>query len=167
MTTSDYIAILAIILSAGAFSLELRRWLETRPRLVLSVVPDAVILPDNDGRQRLALFVINRGTVPTQLTSFVVYFYRSKWHRALRKPSLSAVVNPESEDMSSQIPTFLGTNEKWTGLLCYDQRTIQARDRKQLFVGVFASHSDMPMLIRVPRSRSAARQQLTPLEIER
>ena len=90
MTTSDWLATIALIISAGGFALQARSWLASGPRLHLSVIADAVSIPrdaGDDGTPKLALSVINRGDEPTVLTHMLAYTYKSRWHRFRRKPA--------------------------------------------------------------------------------
>jgi hypothetical protein len=93
----------------------------------------------------LALGVINRGGTPTTLTNMVAYAYRFSW-RALRwRHDFAAVINVPN------LPSEIGVNGRWTGLMIYAQQTTEARRQGRLYVGVIASHSDREFMKRVPR----------------
>jgi hypothetical protein len=49
-TTSEWISVIALVISSGAFSLQARSWLASGPRLRLSLMADALTFPrvDND-----------------------------------------------------------------------------------------------------------------------
>jgi hypothetical protein len=154
MTTTDFIATLALVMSAGALALEVRRWFESSPRLILSVMADAAVFPSaNDSQPMLALNVTNRGGAPTIITGFYVYFYPSLWKRLLRKPSFRAAVNPYSNREVPALPANIGVNERWMGTLRYDDQTTAARQQGHLYVGIGASHSNRVLLKKVPRNR--------------
>ncbi len=148
MTTSDWIAALALLVSGAALGLEVRRWFETKPRLRLSVMGDAIQFPADDREPKLALNVINRGSSPTTLTHMVTFVYPSRWKRWRNKPTFAAVVN------SPTIPFELGANKSWTGLMVYSPETSKARADGTLYVGVIASHTDRYSLQRVPPEKS-------------
>ena len=61
MTTSEWISVLALSISSAGFALQARNWFMSGPRLSLSVMADAITIPDDGGGDRLALTVINRG----------------------------------------------------------------------------------------------------------
>ena len=143
MGTSDWIALVALIIASGAFALELRRWFESGPSLSLSVMSDAVSFPADDGRPKLALNVINRGNVPTTLTHMVAFVYKSRWHKLRRKAEMEGLVT------STAIPAEVGVNKMWLGLMIYNETTTKAREAGQLYVGVIASHASGPFLVRV------------------
>ena len=147
MTVSDWIAVIALIVSSGALALEVRRWFENRPRLYLSVMGDAITFPEDDGQPKLALSVINRGTLPTTLTHMVAFSYPSLWRRFWRKPKVTGLVN------SDHIPAELGVNKTWLGTMIYDDALAAARAKGLLYFGVVASHTRGEFLIRVPRKR--------------
>lgn len=63
MTTSEWISVLALSISSAGFALQARNWFMSGPRLSLSVMADAITIPDDGGGDRLALTVINRGGI--------------------------------------------------------------------------------------------------------
>ena len=152
MTVTDWTAIVALAFSAAALALEVRRWFESRPRLRLSVMGDALLMPGDDGKARSALFVVNRGSVPTVLNTMLVFRFKTAWHRFRRRPLMAAVVlNP-----GSNLPYELGTNKSWTGMLEHTDETKEARALGQLYLGVAATHSSRQFFVRVPPTRKKA-----------
>lgn len=147
MTITDWLAIIAIVVSAGALALEIRRWVESGPRLHLRLMADAVEFPATDDQPRLALFVTNRGSEPTTITHMVAFIYPSRWAKFRRKPASQFIVNP----MNAQAE--VGVNRQWMGKMLYGDVLSDARKAGQLYVGVIASHSEKTFLLRVP-SRS-------------
>lgn len=144
MEASDWIAIIALIVSSGALFLEVRRWFEEKPRLKLSVMRDAIEFPDDDGKPKLALTVVNRGNMPTTLTHMVAFLYKSRWHKWRRKSYRAGLVN------STRIPAELGVNKNWIGMMLYEEDMLEGRNRGELYVGVIAAHSDREFLVHVP-----------------
>jgi hypothetical protein len=147
MSTSEWIAVIALVISSGGFALQARSWLVSGPRLYLSVIADAVSFPVDDEKPKLALTVINRGDEPTMLTHMVGFIYRSRWRRFRRNPDYAGVVN------STSIPAKLEINGTWMGLMTYDRKTADGRAKGHLYVGVIASHANGEFLIRVPPKR--------------
>jgi hypothetical protein len=105
MTTSEWISVIALIISTGAFSLQARSWLASGPRLRLHLMADAISIPRVDNDPKLALFVINRGDTPTTITHMVLYSYRSRWAKFRRKNTWAAVVN------APNVPAEVGVHE--------------------------------------------------------
>ena len=71
MTTSEWLSVIALIISTGGFAINLRNWLASGLKLRLSIMADARSVPDDGLGPRCALIVINRGTTPTMLTHMV------------------------------------------------------------------------------------------------
>jgi hypothetical protein len=144
VTTSEWISVLALMISSGGFALQARNWWTSAPRLHLSIMGDAIIIPDDHLGDRLALTVINRGPAPTVLTHMVVFAYASLWKRFRKKPGMTGVVS------ATHIPFKLDTNATWTGFMLYNSETNDHRTKGHLYVGVIAAHRERPYLIRVP-----------------
>lgn len=149
MDVSDWAAVIALGLSGAALSLEVKRWIESGPRLQLTVMPDMVTAPHDDGRPKLALTVINQGSAPTTLTHMVGYVYPTICTRMLRKPTKAFIVNTWDSPFGATLPHELGVNRIWTGVLRYDDALSEKRARGELYVGVFASHARKPRIVRV------------------
>lgn len=67
MNSSEWIAVIALIISTDGFAINLRNWFMSGPRLHLSVMADAVVIPDDGQGDRVGLTVVNRGTTATGL----------------------------------------------------------------------------------------------------
>src|SRR5438445_13406776 len=93
MTTSEWLSTLALIISSGGFALQARNWWLNGPQLHLSVMGEAIVIPDDGRGTRANLTVINRGVAPTILTHMVVFAYKSWWHRLRNEPEMTGVVN--------------------------------------------------------------------------
>jgi hypothetical protein len=144
MNTSEWIAVIALIISSGGFAINLRNWFMSGPRLHLSVMPDAISMPDDGQGTRVALNVINRGTTATMLTHMVVYSFPSLWRRWRFKAELSGLVN------STNIPFELDVNKSWLGYMFYNKEAEDYRAKGQLYIGVISAHSNKNFLIKVP-----------------
>jgi len=147
MTTSEWISVLALVVSSGALALNLRNWFASGPRLHLSIIADAVEFPHGDGKPKLALFVTNRGDAPTTLTHMVAFVYPSRWKKLRGQKAFAAIVN------SPTIPTEIGINKTWMGQMLYGDKVNAARAKGQLYIGVLASHSNHEFIIHVPPPR--------------
>src|SRR4051794_32461323 len=55
-----------------SLSIQLRNWAMSKPQLHLSVMPEALMFPDDGLGTRLALTVFNRGGGPTIITHMTV-----------------------------------------------------------------------------------------------
>jgi hypothetical protein len=143
MTTSEWLSVIAIMISSGGLSIQLRNWLMSKPQLHLSVMAEALSFPDDDRGTRAALTVINRGGEPTLLTHMIAFTYDNWWNRLRGKPTMTGIIN------SPHIPARLDVNATWMGMMFYtDDLRKDMRDGK-LYIGVIASHSNRQFLIRV------------------
>jgi hypothetical protein len=149
MAMSDWFSGIALAISAAALGLEFRRWFETGPKLKLSVMADAVSFPNDDGKPKLALTVINRGSEPTMLTHMIAFVYPSRWRRFRRRPEQAGVVN------NPTIPAELKANAYWIGTMIYNDDLKASREKGHLYVGVISSHSDRNYLVRVSPTRTS------------
>lgn len=75
--------IYAAIVATAALALEVRRWVESGPRLVLTIMSQAKAFggPVPDENTYLHARVTNRGVMPTTLTNFAHHSYSSRLHR--------------------------------------------------------------------------------------
>jgi hypothetical protein len=148
MTNSDWLAVIALIISSGGFAINLRNWFMSGPQLHLSIMADAISIPDDGKGPRVALIVINRGSTATMLTHMVVYGYPSWWAKWRKREVVSALVN------SPTIPFQLDVNKTWMGYMFHTDKTNQYRAKGQLYVGVISAHSNKNYLIKVPPPKS-------------
>jgi hypothetical protein len=144
MTYSDWLAVIALIISSGGFAINLRNWFMSGPLLHLSIMADALSIPDDGKGPRIALIVINRGTTATMLTHMVFYGYSSWWAKWRKREVLTGLVNCPT------IPFVLDVNKTWIGYMFHDAKTNQYRAKGQLYVGVISAHSNKNYLIKVP-----------------
>jgi hypothetical protein len=147
MTTSEWISVLALIISSGGFAIQARNWFFASPRLHLSLMADAIVIPDDGEGPRASLTVINRGAVATRITHMLVYCYEDCWNKFRRKPILCGVVN------SPMVPSDLEVNGTWSGQVLYNAELTKWREEGLAYVGVIASHSDKQYLVRIPKRK--------------
>jgi hypothetical protein len=152
MTLTDWTAVLALVISSGGFALNLRNFLMSGPRLRLTVMADAVEFPDDDGDDKLALVVTNRGDVQTVLTHMIGFSYKSRWDRIRGRPYATGIVSAPT------IPAKLDVHQTWIGRMAYNDKTRKARAAGHLYVGVIAAHSDRRFLLKVPPPTKVTRQ---------
>lgn len=146
MTTTDLVATLALMVSCFTLALELKRWFDAGPKLKLSVMGDAVVIPDDDGEPKLLLTVVNRGDTPTTITHMIAFTFTNRWRYLRKRPTTSGVVN----STLMPVPSEVGINKTFMGMMRYNEKLMDARKAGHLYVGVYANHSNRPFLIRVP-----------------
>jgi hypothetical protein len=143
MTFPESLAVIALIISSGGLAIQLRNWVMSKPRLHLSVMSEALSIPDDGRGTRAALTVINRGGEPTMLTHMVAFTYDNRWKRVRNKPSITGIVN------SPHIPARLDVNATWMGMMSYTDDLREKMKEGKLYIGVIASHSNKTFLTRV------------------
>jgi hypothetical protein len=150
MNTSEWLSIIALVISSGSVALQARAWLMSGPRLHLSLIADARSYPDDGRGERLALTVINRGDEPTMLTHMVGYTFANCIQKWRERPQTAGIIP------SANMPTKLDVNGTWMGMLFYDGEVTNNRATGRFYIGVIASHSNKSSLIRVPPRKTNA-----------
>lgn len=153
MNTSDILSALALLVSGGAFSLEVRRWFESGIKIKLSVMSDAAILGEHPKVDRLAVTVTNQGDAPTMITHMVLLKYDNWWKRWRGKASFTAFVPQPQWPGTEGIPVKLDVNEYWIGMTKYEAKLTEIRETGKLYVGVICTHSNKYILARVPKKQ--------------
>ncbi len=148
------VAAYAAIVATAALGLEVRRWFESGARLKIDIMPEAKTfnIPGTEGNTYLVATVTNRGNAPTTITHFAVRDYGSWLGRIRSKPTWTVVIpSPQPPGTTSIIPKTLQPGEIWTGMVLYDDKDeLKGRiETGQLYVMIYASHADKPILKRV------------------
>ena len=136
MKITDWIAIIALVISSGGLFIQIRNWFASKPRLFLSVMPEALSIPDDGRGTRIVLTVTNRGGAPTMLTHMVAFTYENWWRRWRNKPNGSFIVKADS------IPARVEPFGIWVGQAIYTNELRQKMKEGKLYVGVKGSRSD-------------------------
>ncbi|UPT84715.1 hypothetical protein HAP41_0000030780 [Bradyrhizobium barranii subsp. apii] len=154
---TGWIAIYAAVVSSCAFLLNLRTWIENKPRLQLSLMVDGMIVSPGRGveeKDLTILTVTNRGRTPTMITNMVI-FEMTWWQRLRIKPAKSFVVaNPQMAGYPPNIPGDLEPLKKWTGYARPRRDLLTDWPSHRYWVGIYATHRDRPYLIRLPKTKS-------------
>lgn len=152
MSATDFIASYAAIVATAALALEVRRWVEGKPRLILSISPsmqmfDGMGSIDKD-KEYFVSTVVNRGALQSSLEAVTLLSFGSLFSRTLRfKPTWSAVcLRPIG---SPTLPHTIATGELWRGAIEYDADLRDRVDSGKLFVGIYVTHRNRPLLKKV------------------
>jgi len=150
MTRIDPIAAYAAIVATGALFLEVRRWAESGPRLVLSCMPNALVSGESKEKKRIALNIANVGNSATTLKVMVLYDYDSWFRRLVGKPLWTAIIpRPDLAGYPPSMPMFLEPGKTWTGLVDLTEELKRRIQNGHLFVGVSCSHRRKVELVHV------------------
>ena len=100
MTVTDLVAVYAAIVATGALLLEVRRWVESGPRLYVTMMVDPLIITPGvgvDERLALSVSVDNRGTASTTITNLCLLHYPTVFHRILNRTDHLASATARSQ----------------------------------------------------------------------
>jgi hypothetical protein len=158
MKPEAWIAIYAAVVATSALLLNFRSWLDSRPRLHLSLMVDGMTIGGGsafDEKDLTILTVTNRGKEPTMITNMVV-FKMSSWYERWRiRPLKSYVIpNPQLKGYPHNIPSDLEPSKKWVGALRDRPDVLPHLHNGTYYVGVYASHRDRPYLKLIPKKKN-------------
>lgn len=144
------VAIYAAVVGTGALFLEVRRWFESRPRLVVSVAPGMATfnIPETEDNTYVIVTVANRGAFATTVTHLGLLGYPSWWRRLWRKHTRATFVNCTIPG-SIPLPHMLGPGAKWEGMILENDDLRDWAESDRVYVVIYASHSDRGALLRL------------------
>lgn len=156
MSAADWIAIYAAIVATGALFLELRRWFESGPKIVVRARPgmSLVGLAGIEKKGMLIVNATNRGDAPTTVTTLAVLEYTSLWARWRNRPARSFIIpRPQLEGYPPNLPHVLKIGEQWTGI--GNDRTEETGDLQtgKMFAAVYTTDREKPYLARIPKRK--------------
>jgi hypothetical protein len=152
--TLSYIATAyAAVVATAALALEVRRWIESGPRLSLSLMAPGIVVGGDDDREFIFATVANRGSMATTITHYGFLEFASWWRRLRNRSSWSAIVK-EPEYGAGPLPFILEPGRRWTGGATLQGELIGRANSGYLYVAIHHSHSARPTLKRVVMSKS-------------
>lgn len=146
------VAAYAAIVGTGALALEIRRWVESGARLSMDVsAPMRTFnLPATEGQEYLIATVTNRGDTPTTISTMALLTYPNIWMRWRGRSSRSAIVaNPILPGQERALPKTVSPGDVWQGVAVYNDELRDWAKSGNLYVAIYASHSDRPTIQRV------------------
>lgn len=149
-----WVAIYAAIVATGALFLEVRRWIESGPRLALMASTSMLFVrvgePDT-GERYVSVEVSNRGSLPTTITNLCLLQYDSWWRRFRDKSSWSAVVKDPSLGWidSGKIPHVVEPGGQWRGFIPQDDELNERINAGHLYAAIFVTHRNRPITTRL------------------
>ncbi|MGA0530780.1 hypothetical protein [Hansschlegelia sp. KR7-227] len=152
MTPADWIAIYAAVVATGAAALEIRRWFESGPKLVVSVMADASMVGGGeiDRGRYLVATVTNRGDQPTTITHFGIVGFKNPIDCLLYRMDPSyLVLHPQPRGHPPVIPGDLQPGKQWMGMAQPKDDVRAFIETGKAYVAIYASHSNKPTLKRI------------------
>lgn len=148
------IATYAAVVATGALALEVRRWRESGPRLVLSASPEMSVASDPpDPSTYLVVTASNTGNTPTTITHLALFKYDNIFRKFINKKSLQRlIINPQFLGDPANIPKLLSPGERWMGVAIYDDEGELANliATGKLYAAIHASHKSRATVTRIP-----------------
>lgn len=161
------VAIYAAIVATAALLLNLRTWLEERPKLRINLMIDASITggdPKFDEKGVIVCTVINRGKSSTVITAMVLLEMNSWWRKWLIRPKTSYLIpNPQLIEAPPVIPADLEPYKKWQGIFRPRIDLIPKIYNGDYYLGVYATHRDRPYLKAIKRNMPKALRDAKPI----
>lgn len=151
--TTFWIAIIALGISAAALALEIRRWMESGPRLSVSCAPDMIYVyageEPNPDEKYLSFEVSNRGNMSTTITNLAMAIFPSRLSRLRNRASQNFLCPWPSK--AQPLPFLIEPGARWSAGVRQGPEIEEALDNGTLWALVFATHSDKPAMARVAR----------------
>ena len=160
-TWETWLALYAALVATGVLIIQIRQWIENRPRVFLKVLPDRVLSNNILGPDKIILVTAtNRGSEATTVKIIFVIWYKNWLDMFLkRKGEAGIIINtkiPNSKD--GTLPYVLKPGSEWNGMIdqtqmidkIYELETIIAN--KWAYVGIHCSHRDKPIRKRLKRN---------------
>jgi hypothetical protein len=150
----------AAIVATAAFALEVRRWLKERPKLDITLMPDAVMVTsggsdeeESDERDErfLVVNVVNLGGTSTTIEGLSLVEFTTFGRRWFRRPNRSFIVpQPQPKGYPINVPSELKPNERWTGIISKRSTAVDI-ETGIFYAQIAATHSKRTTLKRIPR----------------
>lgn len=154
---SDWIAIYAAIVATGALLLELRRWIETGPRLRINLATDMAIMGGSEQEEEGGLILVtidNRGEMPTMITHFGLQKFKTPLHRLLGKASKAFVIpHAQIEGHPQNVPSEIGSAKRWTGVIRPRPDIIPDLEEGRYYATMIFNHRRRPVHKRIPKKK--------------
>ncbi|MHA7886290.1 hypothetical protein [Roseicyclus sp.] len=144
-TFTDIVAGYAALVATAVFFLELRRWVEDGPRLVMGVMSDAQMVGGavDKKNEYFVLNAANAGNLPTTITHVVILDYGNRWNYLRGKPAWQAIIPRPTLTDNNSPPYVLRPGETWVGMVnkTANEELETRRANGWLYIGIYASHS--------------------------
>jgi hypothetical protein len=148
---TSVIAIYAAVVATGALALEVRRWFESGPRIVLNVIADAGYIGgyEKDENTYISVTATNKGNLPTSVTNMLVHSYDNFWSELRNRPLYQAVITNPGIKSGQHIPYVLEPGKLFHGAVPHDNELAAWRKGGRMFVGICCSHRKKPYMKRI------------------
>lgn len=141
----------AAIVGTAALALEVRRWVEGRPKLYVNTTAGMSLVQNGriSDEKYVSVNVTNRGQSATTITHYCLFCYPSLWSRIRNRPTISMVVTMPGPAGGVQLPAILPQGHFWSGLAKQDDALTAQLERGEIWAGIVASHRKRPTYAKV------------------
>ena len=171
ISTTDLIAIIAVIMAAFSLALEIRRWWESGVKLKMTCVVDTIFKPNiiEEPNNHIYIVVSNRGDTPTTLTGLTFIYHPTIWNELRYNFSMSFIrqMVPYSrfwkyfnntlraEAIPHRFkPYFLDTGTTWHDRIFQTEEFDKYLNEGRFWLLIHASHTDKPIKRRLIRHKN-------------
>lgn len=121
MKPEIWVSIYAAIVGTGALLLNFKNWLDSGPRIKLSLIPEGIIVggdPKFDDKDIVIVTAINRGNSPTTINNLQLHEMPTWMSRLRRRPTRCFIIpNPQPKGYPPNVPFELAPFKSWNGVL--------------------------------------------------
>jgi hypothetical protein len=153
-----WVAIYAAIVATTAVLLNFKTWLDSGPRLKITVIPDGMTIGGGeqfDERDLIIVNVINRGNASAMITNLTVHQFDTCTQRIRNRPARSFVIaNPQLKGYPPNIPADIEPSKRWTGAIRKRPDIVPEIHNGHYYVGISTTHQNRPLLKRIPKKRN-------------
>jgi hypothetical protein len=157
MDPETWVATYAAIVATGALFLEVRRWFESGPRVVVQPRPNMMLIGtdgDDDEEGILIVNVYNRGDASTTITGLSLYEFPSWWARYRFKASRAFFIpNPQPAGSLPIVPKELRPGGHWVGLARPRPELTGDIETGRFCAAIHCTDRDKPYLARIPKRK--------------
>jgi hypothetical protein len=156
MDANDFIAIYAAFVATGALFLEMRRWAESGPRIVVTATPEMMIFGGGqpDENDLLGVIVYNRGDIPTTITGMIIVRFEPNWFGLRQRRAQQFVVtNPQPPGHPLNVPAELKPGGQWMGFGRPRPDLMPDIQNGMYWAGVHTTARDKPYLAKIPKRK--------------
>jgi hypothetical protein len=144
----------AATVATGALFLDVQRWVESRPKLIISLIPTPSSSEATHGlmiRVSVLVHVVNRGATATTIENLLVLEYPTGLQLLRKPPTRSFVVpQPQFKGYSPNLPAEILANKRWSGSIRKVIKEIPDLQTSTFYVWIAASHTNRTILKRIP-----------------
>ena len=161
-TWETWLALYAALVATGVLIIQIRQWIENRPRVFLKISPDMALSNNILGPDKIILVTAtNRGSETTTVKNIFVIWYENRLGKLFqRKGEGGVIINTEIPNSKAGVlPYVLKPGSEWTGMIDQTQMIDQTHGletiiaNKCVYVAIYCSHRDKPIMKRLKRNK--------------